>query len=213
MKQIAYLYDWDGCLAQTLSIWLSVYKKLFKQFHITIDEKTITNQVFGDWNGPKKFGVKDIKAFNSLLINLVNEKLLTVALYPEAKETLLKLKNKGAKLGLITTSKRASIKPALQLHQLNNLFDVIIAADDIAKHKPNPEGVLKALQIMKINNPTQAIMIGDTDKDIKAGQNAHITSVLYYPEINKKFYQYNIQSYEFVISSHSEVFDIFTKQP
>ena len=71
-KYKLYLYDWDGCLAKTLNIWLDAYKKLFSEYGIQISEQTITTKVFGDWEGPKKVGIQDNEKFTKELLNLVS---------------------------------------------------------------------------------------------------------------------------------------------
>lgn len=56
MKTYTYiLLDWDGCLAKTLDLWLEVYQQTFAEYNIFPEDKAIIQQVFGDWNGPKKF--------------------------------------------------------------------------------------------------------------------------------------------------------------
>jgi len=70
------------------------------------------------------------------------------------------------------------------------LFDAIIAWDDVTEHKPNAEPIEKALEAIG-GNKEQAIMVGDTEKDILAGHNAGVDTVLYYPPEHSKFYSYD----------------------
>jgi pyrophosphatase PpaX len=55
------------------------------------------------------------------------------------------------------------------------LFDVIIAADDVANHKPHPEPLLKALEKFDAL-PHEAIYVGDSIHDIAAGRAAQIAT-------------------------------------
>ena len=77
----------------------------------------------------------------------------------------------------------------LDKYNLKSYFDVIIAADDITEHKPHPEPLHKALMLLG-GNTAEAIMIGDSDKDIGAAHNAGMDSILFYPTEHTKFYEF-----------------------
>ncbi len=64
----------------------------------------------------------------------------------------------------------------------------MIANEDTDKHKPDPEPLEKALQLLN-GTKQEAIMIGDSDKDIGAATNAGIDSILFYPSEHAKFYK------------------------
>jgi len=66
------LFDWDGCLAKTLNIWLAAYKTVFAEYGLKPDTETIMHTVFEDWNGSKKLGITDIDTYTEKLMNIVN---------------------------------------------------------------------------------------------------------------------------------------------
>jgi phosphoglycolate phosphatase-like HAD superfamily hydrolase len=53
------------------------------------------------------------------------------------------------------------------------LFDKIIGGEDVEHHKPDPEGVFKAIDALKIS-PSQCIFIGDSVTDAQTANNAKI---------------------------------------
>ena len=55
---------------------------------------------------------------------------------------------------------------------------------------PHPAPLEKALDELN-GNKAEAVMIGDSDKDIGAANNAGINSILFYPEAHEKFYDIN----------------------
>lgn len=59
---------------------------------------------------------------------------------------------------------------------MEGLFDVIITGDDVIKPKPDPEGLLKALSLLKVES-SEAIYIGDSDADIIAGLQANVYTI------------------------------------
>ncbi len=187
-KSYSYLlFDWDGCLADTLSIWLNAYIKVFKEFNSFPSEKEITGQVFGDWNGPLKFGITDIAKFNTLLLSEVNKGFLSSALHLYVKDTLVQLKQAGKHLAIITSSTGDSVLPQIKKYGLGKLIDIFLSKEDVVHYKPHPEVVEKALLAMKANKKL-SVIIGDMEKDIRAGKNAGIDSAVFYPEKNRKFY-------------------------
>jgi len=181
------LFDWDGCLANTLSVWLKAYHQTFAQFDLKLTDQEITTQVFGDWRGAEKFGVQDIQAFNKSLMTTVNQEIKQVDLYPGAKDLLLKLKQLNKPLALLTSSTKEFIKPALEKHSLTQVFDLILDSSDVSHHKPDPEIIHRAIKDLKAEKAS-SIMIGDSQSDLGAAQSAGIDSLLFYPDSHQIFY-------------------------
>jgi pyrophosphatase PpaX len=75
----------------------------------------------------------------------------------------------------VVTSKRSfSTRSDLKFFGLYSFFEVIIAADNTRLHKPHPEPVLTALELMGAP-PDQATYIGDSPYDLRS---AHAAGVL-----------------------------------
>ena len=182
------LLDWDGNLAKTLDIWLEAcHAPLIKRGVHLSDEEIAAS--FGAFSAHiKQWGFGDeIDEFLSEADEIAKSKLPNVELYPDALEVLEELKVQGKKLALITTSPHENIEHLLQKYDMLRLFDVLIASDDVSHHKPHPEPLEKALE--KLNGTKdKAVMVGDSDKDLGAAQNAKIDSILFYPPEHKKFY-------------------------
>lgn len=181
------LFDWDGCIARTLEIWLHAYKETFAEQNLYPTDREITLQVFGDWNGPKKFGVKDNDEYTKELLNKVNSNYPNAELYENSVEILRHIKSLNKKIALITSSKLGMLSKTLIDNNIENLFDIILTADDVEKHKPDPEIVFMALKELG-GKKEQAIIIGDSKSDLGAAENAGVDSVLFYPKSHQLFY-------------------------
>ena len=91
----------------------------------------------------------------------------------EGGETLLNtLKSEGAHLALVTMKLRYATHKILRTHGLD-MFDDVIAFDDVEKRKPDPESFLKLLSKYKIA-PKDALMIGDTVTDMRYAKAAGV---------------------------------------
>lgn len=188
MKRYAYvLFDWDGCLAKTLDIWLAAYKEVFAQYHIYPEDKTITQQVFGDWEGPKKLGIDNIEEYNKKLLVALNKKYSTLELYDHALDVLQELKKRTKVLALITSSKKQTVLPVLDDRQLTSFFQSILTAEDVTKHKPDPEVIFKTMRALNADK-ARTLLVGDSKSDVEGAKNAGIDCVLFYPKHNELFY-------------------------
>ena len=180
------LFDWDGCLANTLPIWLAAYKEVCSAYGVYPSDEEIIKKAFGDWQAEKKFGISDHDGFVQQLRAFVLPKLPAAPLHTGVKETLIKLA-KSHKLAIITSSRKENLTPALKLNEIEDLFIAVITTEDLKHDKPDPEGIEKALEKLR-GNKAQAIIIGDSIKDITAGKNAGITTAVFYPEANHALY-------------------------
>lgn len=185
------LLDWDGNLAKTLDVWLEACRIPLEKRGLKLSDTEIAAS-FGLFEEQvKEWGFADeVDAIANEADEIAALKLPHVDLYPDALEVLSQLRKLGKKTALVTTSMHSQVKDALSNHNMLDLFDAIVAWDDTTNHKPHAEPLEKALEMIG-GNKGQAIMVGDTEKDILAGQNAGVDTVLYYPDEHAKFYSYD----------------------
>jgi HAD superfamily hydrolase (TIGR01509 family) len=181
------LLDWDGNLAKTLDIWLKACRMAIENQEVYKSDEEIGSS-FGKFaDHLEAWGVPNLNKAIDDADTIAKQELPQVELYPDALYVLEELKQRGHKLALVTTSPHENIWHLLEKHHLTEVFDVLVAADDVKNHKPHPEPLETAL-IRLGGTKDQAIMIGDSDKDIGAANNAGIDSILFYPNEHKKFY-------------------------
>jgi pyrophosphatase PpaX len=180
-------FDWDGCLAATLETWMELYKCSLGKRNIRADEGAIVRELFNDWTGPERFGVKDTEAFAREIIRGLEQRIATVALDPSARSILEDLKQEGRRTAVLTGSKRSFVEPVLIREGIESLVDLLVCLDDVRHHKPDPEPVQRALESLSLPRE-KAIMVGDSTKDIEMGKNAGIATALYLPDRNLRFY-------------------------
>lgn len=96
---------------------------------------------------------------------------------PGMNETVRELKERGYKLGVVTSRLRGSTHDGLAHLGIAEYFDAIIACEDTDKHKPGPEPALLCLERLG-SEAERSIMIGDSMFDIDCAHNAGIEAVL-----------------------------------
>ena len=94
----------------------------------------------------------------------------------DINDLLLYLKREGYKLAIVTGKARRSLEISLDCLNMKDVFDVIITGDDVELPKPNPEGINKVLSLLNIKN-NEAVFLGDSDADIKAGLEAQVCTI------------------------------------
>ncbi|HPD01276.1 MAG TPA: HAD-IA family hydrolase [Acetivibrio sp.] len=89
------------------------------------------------------------------------------------ENVLGRLKDKGLKTGIVSTKYRYRIEDILERDGLLHYFDIIVGGEDVSAHKPDPEGLLRAIAALGITRE-DIIFVGDTVVDAKTAQNADV---------------------------------------
>jgi len=176
----AIIFDFDGTLANTLPICFDAFQHVFKEF----DNRELNNKEIKAMFGPSETGIIRENLSN---INKDEAIELYYRIYAEHHDRLVTsnkdindllqyLKNTGIKMGIFTGKARRSLDISLNALQMDGKFDVIITGDDVAKPKPDPEGLIKTLALLGIDN-SEAIFVGDSDADIYAGIQANVYTI------------------------------------
>ena len=71
---------------------------------------------------------------------------------------------------------RATVAARLRAAPLGAYFDVVVGADDTERHKPDPEPVLHALELLGAR-PDDAAYVGDSPFDVRAARAAGVYAV------------------------------------
>ncbi|MCD7971005.1 MAG: HAD-IA family hydrolase [Alistipes sp.] len=94
-------------------------------------------------------------------------------LFPETGIVLSELKNRGARLGIISTKHRYTITELLERDFPPGVFDIVIGCEDVREAKPSPEGLKKALAYLN-GNREDTLYIGDSIIDARLAEVAGV---------------------------------------
>ncbi len=90
--------------------------------------------------------------------------------FPHTSYVLLKLKDKGKKLAIVTDAPRLKAWLRLAAMKIGDFFDVVVTFEDTKKHKPNNLPFEAALNKLKLK-PEECLMVGDwPERDIKGAK-------------------------------------------
>jgi len=81
------------------------------------------------------------------------------------------LKQRGLRLGIVSTKYRCRIEGVLRRDGLREVFDLIVGGEDVARHKPDPEGLLVAIDRLD-SAASQTLYVGDSLVDAETARRA-----------------------------------------
>ena len=113
------------------------------------------------------------ETFVSLMIEYYQQADFLEAL-PNAESTLLALKKAGIQIGINTGFSRDIAEVIIKRLEWREkgVFDYLVCSDEVAEGRPNPGMINRLRQLASISEADEVAKVGDTEVDIREGQNA-----------------------------------------
>ena len=92
------------------------------------------------------------------------------------EDVLVRLKDEGRKLGIVTAKRRQTVELAFARLPIEHLFEAVVGGDETERHKPDPEPLLLALERLDAQ-PEDAVYVGDAPFDVKAAKAAGLFAI------------------------------------
>ncbi|GGH08748.1 HAD-IA family hydrolase [Mucilaginibacter phyllosphaerae] len=118
--------------------------------------------------------IKDIhQEFISLMINYYQTAPVLEAL-PHAEATIEALKQSGIKIGINTGFSKDIAQTIIERLQWQErgLIDYLIGSDEVPEGRPHPAMIHQLMKLAGVTDPLEVAKVGDTEVDIREGQNA-----------------------------------------
>lgn len=181
-----YLFDFDGTLVDSHDSLVEVFHGAYASVGVDVPEGYVLRlmripliQGYEELGAPMTD--EAMKVFEKNIRALLDAEfvLKLTKNYQDVLPALIKLKNKGKQLGIVTSNNVKHVKDVLRFLNIDEkMFDVIIGNDDTEKHKPNPEPIYKAMELLHLTDKSKICYVGDALDDKKAALNAGVTAVL-----------------------------------
>jgi HAD superfamily hydrolase (TIGR01662 family) len=151
------------------------------EFDIKKHEGLTAHQFYTQWNiiQLKHLGLKGSRARRlAATINSQWWKYAESHVYPDVERTLLRLRQMGLKLGIVSGGFEEDIEAIMLKTGLDDFFVVKVGVNTTGKRKPHPEAFKHALKQLGIQ-PSEAIFVGDNYKaDYEGAEKVGMTPVL-----------------------------------
>lgn len=174
----AVLFDLDGTVADTNELVFESFKQLFLKMGLEVDDDVIYS-FFGEplLNSLKKFSdePEDLVDYFRDFNEKVHDEMIKP--FDGVVKALEGLKERRIKLGIVTSKRAYMANKSLEILDLAKYFSVVVTPESTRKHKPYPEPLLKACELLGGINPENTIMVGDATYDILCGNKAGAKTV------------------------------------
>lgn len=141
-------------------------EKLFKMYNdYGFEDQTIFDRFIKDVQG-----YLDYRILAGAITAYRKVKAGNLATYPHARYTLIRLREKGLKLGIVSDAPEKQAWLRLAELNLMEFFDIIIAVGGTGMEKPHKMPFEKALKELKLT-PDEILFVGDNpERDIKGAK-------------------------------------------
>lgn len=183
MKPKLVIFDFDGVLVDSKQQWIYSFKTALERHNIKMSDDFIEHEI-----GPTIPEVlrvllltQQIKVTDELVEDVKSisespEGLSRVNPFPDAKKTLLLLREHGIKTALVTNTHRSLIELLFKKYGWEGLFDSVVTYEDCTKHKPDPQPVTITIERLDVK-PRETIVVGDTTLDMRMAKTAETEAI------------------------------------
>jgi HAD superfamily hydrolase (TIGR01509 family) len=181
----AVIFDMDGLLLDTETLWHAAEVELFRRHGgtFTWDDKmavigtsfAFTADYFADrLSLPRERGAALVEEMIGLMHDYVRRQ---VDARPGAVELVERLRaSPGVRLGLASNSPRFLVDDALATAGLSEAFEAVVTSDDVVHAKPAPDIYLLACERLEVS-PSEALALEDSASGIAAAKAAGLTCI------------------------------------
>ncbi|MFZ4857546.1 MAG: HAD-IA family hydrolase [Desulfuromonadaceae bacterium] len=179
----AILFDIDGTLVDSVGAYFEVARIAAGPFGFNVTEEHVRHSLATGnnfWRGLIPPDTQDTDAILKELFTRAAAEWPRVliefgTLFKGVAQTLETLQSRGFRLGIVSGA-RPEVMELLRAEGILDYFDTIILGGDVARGKPDPEGICKGLSRLKVQ-PDKALYVGDAPIDIQASHAAGVRAV------------------------------------
>lgn len=176
----AIVFDMDGTLFDTESMYCRAFQRALADQSIPLDESFYHRELAGTTNlhiekflSNKHGASLDLPRYQKTWHTYLHEEIDTSGLpfMPEIKVLLEQLQEKNIPLAIASSSDLVEIRYFLKKSNITHYFTVIAAGDEVEQSKPAPDIFLLAAKRLSIP-PANCLAIEDSNHGVKAASDA-----------------------------------------
>ncbi|HZV78210.1 MAG TPA: HAD-IA family hydrolase [Candidatus Binatus sp.] len=193
------LFDLDGTLIDSTDLIISSFDHTYRK----MGRLMTVEQIQADLGMPLRdtlrryFDADDLeRAMATYLAYNLERHDASVRQMAGVAHLVRRLREAGLRLGVVTSKLRDTARRGLTLCHLDRPFEVVVAKEDTARHKPEPEPLIYALAALDAE-AQECAYVGDTPLDVEAARRAGVRAVaaLWRPVAPEAFAQWEPDAY------------------
>ena len=178
----AILFDCDGTLVNSAPGIVKTMEQVFIKMNIPVPTEEAMRATIGL---PLRLALKELGHLDDKSADDATElyrslfpiyEVEYVTVFPEVKETLMALKEKGLRMAIVTSRDTTSLRLIADRRDMTPFFETYVTGADGFPPKPAPDMVLALLKRMNLKED-EVLVVGDTTFDIDMGNSAGCKTV------------------------------------
>jgi len=171
------LFDWDGTLVDSAQLGLTAFEQSFAALGVDFDHEVYCQVYSPNWYSVyEAMGLPQEKwqRADELWIQHYGEQIAEPV--AGASETIRALKQKGYRLGVVSSGSEYRVARELGDLGLENFFEIVVCNEQMENKKPHPEGLETAMRLLG-SSREESCYVGDSPEDIEMGKRANMLTV------------------------------------
>jgi HAD superfamily hydrolase (TIGR01509 family) len=181
---VAVVFDNDGLLLDTESVWTRAEQDLFERRGIEFTpankrelvgtSAAIAGGILERRLGEPGRAVELIEELNELVVAELEHGVEAML---GAAELLHRLRQRGTPIGLVSNSPLRFVQRSLEIVGFADHFDVVLSAHDVAAPKPAPDSYLEACRRLGVEPGPAVVALEDSPTGVAAARAAGLTVI------------------------------------
>ena len=174
----AVLFDLDGTLLDSIDLIVASFEHTQREAGLSVRTRAEILaeigrpllDVFPEWSGEPARTQELIAIFREWNLSHHDE---LAGPYPGVAEAVGELQRAGMRMGVVTSKLSDSARRGLGVCGIEDVMEVLIACDDVERHKPDPMPVRVGCERLGVA-PERCVYVGDAVVDLVAGRAAGV---------------------------------------
>lgn len=171
------IFDIDGTLTSTNDLIFATFNHVAEKH---LGRAFTPGEIIGLFGPPEEGAVE--KVFGAAMVPQVMDEMCAfyrakhpamARLHDGMDEALRVLKGLGVRLAVFTGKGRRTTAITLEVLGLTHFFDMIVTGNDVVRHKPHGEGIVRILEGLQVA-AEETVMVGDSMADVRASREAGV---------------------------------------
>lgn len=171
------LFDWDGTLVDSAQLGLTAFEQSFAALGATFD-----HEIYRAVYSPNWYSVYEAMGLPKEKWQMADELWIqhygaqTAQPVAGARQTIKELREKGYRLGVVSSGSECRVARELSELGLESFFETVVCNEQMENKKPHPEGLETALRSLGCASKATGY-VGDSPEDIEMGKRANMLTV------------------------------------
>jgi beta-phosphoglucomutase len=174
----AVIFDFNGTLSQDEPILLAIFQELFAEYGRPLSAEEYFGELAGlsdpeivrTWLGADHPAVDEVIERRS---ERYRELVADGSSVPQAVREAVRYAAERARVAIVSGAAREEIGAVLEGSGLAHVVTTVVAAEDVARGKPHPDGYLRVLELLDGDLPARDVLVfEDTEAGVAAAKAA-----------------------------------------